>query len=83
MRLIGLAVVLALGSLAPLSAEGQSAGKVWRIGFLSYLGCGASSDPNGAFRQGLRQLGYVEGKNLIVECRDATGPGRSSSRPCG
>ena len=57
---------------APLAAEAQ-AGKVYRIGFLSYLGCGASLDPKGAFRQGLRELGYLEGQNLAIECRDARG----------
>jgi hypothetical protein len=35
MRLVGLAVILALSLLAPLAAEGQQAGKVWRIGYLS------------------------------------------------
>src|SRR2546426_2532315 len=58
---------------APLVAETQPAGKVYRMGFLSYRGCGVSLDPNGAFRQGLRELGYVEGRNLTIECRDARG----------
>src|SRR6266849_2013283 len=58
---------------APLVAEAQPAGKVYQIGFLSYRGCGVSLDPNGAFRQGLRDLGYVEGRNLIIESRDARG----------
>jgi len=57
----------------PLAAEAQQAAKVYRIGFLSYLGCGASLDAKGAFRQGLRELGYVEGQNLAIECRDARG----------
>ena len=57
----------------PLSARGQQAGKVYRIGFLSYLGCGASLDPNGAFRRGLREVGYIDGRNIVLECRDAPG----------
>jgi ABC-type uncharacterized transport system substrate-binding protein len=57
----------------PLSARAQQAGKLYRIGFLSYQGCGASLDPNGAFRRGLREVGYVEGRNLVLECRDAPG----------
>ena len=75
------AFVVGTGALlaAPLAAEAQQTGKVHRIGFLSYLGCGASSDPNGAFRQSLRQLGYVEGRNLVIECRDA--PGRVDRLP--
>jgi len=58
---------------APLAADAQQAGKVYRIGLLSYRGCGVSLDPNGAFRQGLRELEYVEGRNLGIECRDARG----------
>jgi len=63
----------------PPAARAQQAGKVYRIGFLSYRGCGASLDPNGAFRQGLREVGYVEGGNLALECRDA--PGRVERLP--
>ena len=58
---------------APLNAGAKQAGKVYRIGFLSYRGCGVSLDPNGAFRQGLSELAYVEGQNLTIECRDARG----------
>lgn len=54
-------------------------GKVYRVGFLSYRGCGASLDANGPFRRGLRQAGYVEGGNLSLECRDA--PGRVEQFP--
>src|SRR5512137_393564 len=48
-------------------AEAPRVGKVPRIGFLSPGSTAAS--PNDAFRQGLRELGYVEGQNLIVEYR--------------
>src|SRR3954447_18500303 len=57
----------------PLAARAQQAGKVYRIGFLSYLGCAASLDPDGTFRRGLREVGYIEGRNLVLECRDAPG----------
>ena len=55
---------------APLAAEAQQAGKVWRIGLLSY----AASDSGGAarwkaFREQLRELGYVEGQNVFFEAR--------------
>jgi putative tryptophan/tyrosine transport system substrate-binding protein len=54
----------------PLTARAQQPGKVYRIGFLSYRGCGASLDPNGAFRRGLREVGYIEGRNLVLDESD-------------
>ncbi len=78
-RVAALLILLAGVLATPLAADAQQAGRIYRIGFLSYLGCAASSDPNGAFRQGLRQLGYVEGTNLVLECRDA--PGRVDRLP--
>jgi ABC-type uncharacterized transport system substrate-binding protein len=73
MRLIGLAVVLA-GSifLAPLGAEGQQTGKLHRIGFLFYGAPGPSAEAD-AFRQGLQELGYVEGQHFAIEYRFASG----------
>ncbi len=71
--------VLAWAPLGAAAAQEYKAGKVWRVGFLSYRGCGVSLDPNGAFRQKLRELGYVEGRNLVIECRDA--PGRIDRFP--
>jgi putative ABC transport system substrate-binding protein len=73
MRLIGLAVVLAVGlTLAPLAAEAQQAAKVARIGYLA-SNLTVSPHMNEAFRQGLRDLGYVEGRNVVIEYRDAEG----------
>jgi putative ABC transport system substrate-binding protein len=69
MRLIGLAFIVSL-ILAPLAVEAQPAGKVYRIGFLR-----AGEPPRlfiEEFRQGLRELGYVEGQNLIIEFRIGT-----------
>jgi len=61
-------VALALAIVAaPLIADAQQPGKVPRIGFLSPGS--ATSSPTDAFRQGLRELGYVEGQNLVVEYR--------------
>jgi ABC-type uncharacterized transport system substrate-binding protein len=72
MRLIGLAVALAVSlALAPLAAA-QQAGKVARLGVLLF-GTPAT-DPNlAAFVDGLRDLGYVEGRNLTLEYRSAEG----------
>jgi len=75
MRLIGLAVILAVSlTLAPLGTA-QPPEKVSRVG---YLNPGSSSDPLRqrrleAFRQGLRELGYVEGQNIAIESRWAEG----------
>jgi putative ABC transport system substrate-binding protein len=59
---------------APLAAEAEQAAKVPRIGWLS-LNRVASPSPHltEAFRQGLRDLGYVEGRNVVIEYRDAEG----------
>ena len=56
---------------APLAAQAQQAGKVFRVGVLS-LGV-ASTPYQQAFREGLREFGYVEGQNLLVEFRGADG----------
>jgi putative tryptophan/tyrosine transport system substrate-binding protein len=56
---------------APLAAEGQQAAKVPRIGYLA-LNL-ANPHLHEAFRQGLRDLGYVEGHNVVIEYRDAEG----------
>jgi putative ABC transport system substrate-binding protein len=76
MRLIGLAVILAVGlTLAPLAATGQQTGKVWRIGVLSGSPptTPEAARPWEALFQGLRELGYIEGQNLAVERRWADG----------
>ena len=57
-------------------AEAQQAKKVPRIGYLTVLA--GPSDRDTAFRQGLKDLGYVEGKNIIVEYRYANGIDRLS-----
>ena len=76
MRRIGLAVVLTLGFVAtPLAADAQQAGKVARIGFLASGSSKSSPVPEG-FRQGLRELGWVEGQNIVIEYRFADGHDR-------
>ena len=59
---------------APLAAEAQPVGKVARIGYL-VTGSLESLEPTrvDALRQGLREHGYVEGQNLVIEYRAADG----------
>jgi len=64
---------LALGTLsAPLAAEAQEAAKIARIG---YLAGNLAGNPHlrEAFLQGLRDLGYAEDRNLVIEYRSAEG----------
>ena len=56
----------------PLAARAQQAGKVYRIGFL-WDSPDAFLDALEAFRQGLSDLGYVEGRNIAIEYRWAEG----------
>jgi putative ABC transport system substrate-binding protein len=60
-------VLLALG----VTAEAQQLGKIPRIGVLSPDSANVASDRYDSFRQGLRELGYVEGKNIFIEIRYA------------
>jgi putative ABC transport system substrate-binding protein len=73
LRTIGLISTLALGLLArPLPAEAQQTGKIYRIGVL--ISASAMVAPTtDAFREGMRELGYIEGKNYVLEIR-ARGP---------
>jgi putative tryptophan/tyrosine transport system substrate-binding protein len=54
-------------------AEAQQPTKIPRIGYLAVAPLSAESDRIEAFRQGLRELGYVEGKNIVIEWRSADG----------
>jgi ABC-type uncharacterized transport system substrate-binding protein len=80
MRLIGLAVIVALGLMfAPLAAGAQpQGGKVYRIGYLRYYACAEPAQFT-ELRHGLRDLGYAEGHNLVIECRAA--PGKADRIP--
>ncbi len=62
--------------VAPLTTEAQQAGKVWRIGML-WFGSSLEDPPTrvrfDAFQQGLREQGYMEGRNVAFELRYARG----------
>jgi putative ABC transport system substrate-binding protein len=64
-------VVLGAGAFAvPLASFAQQQGKIWRIGYLAPR-AGESRDE--AFLKALRELGYVEGQNIVIEWRFAKG----------
>jgi len=68
-----LIATLALGILGmPLAANAQQAGKVYRVGFL-WDSPAVWPHALEGFRQGLRDLGWVEGRNIVVEYRWAEG----------
>src|SRR6266567_9411113 len=58
---------------APLAARAQQAGKVYRIGILETIPAARNAANLDALRKGLRDLGYLEGRNLIIEYRSADG----------
>src|SRR5262245_42966493 len=58
---------------ARLAAEAQQAGKVSRIGYLGNGNARSSGPTRDAFRQGLRELGWIEGQNVVIEYRWADG----------
>jgi hypothetical protein len=84
LRAPGLILILALSIVAaPLSVDAQQPGKVFRIGFLLSGPISERSYLVEAFRQGLRDLGYVEGQNiaLVVRSPEREANGSPISRP--
>jgi len=73
MRRIGLAIGLGLSLLAPLAAEAEQAEKGYRIGYLGNASALAQAKRVESLRASLRDLGYVEGKNIVIEFRWAEG----------
>lgn len=64
-------LAVALSVLAAPLADAQPTGKVYRIGILS--SGQATTPPVAAFRQGLRELGWVEGQNIVIDYRITEG----------
>jgi putative ABC transport system substrate-binding protein len=69
---VGLALSSVLFGLCS-SAEAQQPGKIPRVGYLTGDSVSASAGRTGAFRQGLRELGYIDGKTILIEWRHADG----------
>src|ERR1043166_8554778 len=69
--LICLLFALFFGICSP--ADAQQRGNIPRLGILMTAPAAASTDRMQAFREGLRDLGYVEGKTVVIEWRSAEG----------
>jgi putative tryptophan/tyrosine transport system substrate-binding protein len=69
-------IAISLGALLfvlCMSADAQQPGKIPRIGYVSGTDDLNNPGPEEAFRRGLQELGYVEGKNILVEYRSQEG----------
>jgi putative tryptophan/tyrosine transport system substrate-binding protein len=74
MRVKGIGFIITLGVLlGSLAAQAQPTGNVYRIGFLGNSTAALEANLVGPFREGLRDLGYVEGRNVLIEYRWAEG----------
>jgi putative ABC transport system substrate-binding protein len=75
LRKTALASILFAGALlaVAVTVEAQQPKKVPRVGFLTAPSSSALTERIEAFRQGLRELGYVEGKNIVIEWRSGDG----------
>jgi hypothetical protein len=71
------AFIAALGGAAawPFTAPAQQAGNVHRIGVLETTPASLNTANINALREGLKALGYIEGRNLAIEYRSADGRG--------
>src|SRR6059058_4299757 len=69
----GIVAILVTFSMCAAVAQAQQPKKVPRIGFLETTPSSVNSARHNAFRQGLHELGYVEGKSIVIEWRYADG----------
>src|SRR5881397_255468 len=73
-RALGFVAALIVTFLvAPFAVEAQATAKVPVIGLLDATSPSARAELVGSFRQGLREFGYVEGRNILIEYRWAEG----------
>jgi putative ABC transport system substrate-binding protein len=78
-RAVTVAATFILALIYVHSASGQQAGQIYRIGYLRFSAGPATEPAHEWLRRGFRDLGYVEGKNLIIEVRSAEG--KAERRP--
>jgi putative ABC transport system substrate-binding protein len=68
-----LALLVGAAAVWPLGARGQQVGKIFRIGMVEPISAELNRANLGAIRRGLQELGYIEGRNLVLEYRSADG----------
>ena len=73
LKWLGLSIIACVLVLAGAVAQAQQPTKVTSIGYLGAASLSANAARHEAFRQGLRELSYVEGKNIVIEWRSAEG----------
>ena len=67
LKWVGLVTLVITFMICGVAVEAQQPAKIPRIGFLIWFSPSANTARNEAFRQGLRELGYMEGKNIVIE----------------
>ena len=72
-KLVGIVALVVTFAFGGAVALAQQPKKVPRIGYLTATSLSVNATRIEAFRQGLRELGYVEGKNIVIEWRSAEG----------
>src|SRR5258707_8143445 len=70
---VGIFALVVTFAMTGAVAQAQQPTKVPRIAYLTAASLSDIAARAEAFRQGLRELGYVEGKNIVIEWRDAKG----------
>jgi putative tryptophan/tyrosine transport system substrate-binding protein len=73
LKWLGLSIIALMLVVTAAVAEAQQPKKAWRIGFLSSMSPGAYAHLYTAFQQGLGDLGYVDGQNVMIKARWAEG----------
>jgi putative ABC transport system substrate-binding protein len=68
-----IAGIVGSATARPFAARAQQPGKVWHIGYLSGVSRSVGSDTYAAFIHGMGELGYVEGKDFVIEWRSVEG----------
>ena len=71
LRLVLTIFLLLGGAFGPVALDAQPAAKIARVGWLA--GAEVNIATRDAFLEGLRDLGYIEGRNVVIEYRDAAG----------